>query len=77
MGTVWKNWKLMMSTQDQKLDSLAELLKDILSAKNQDTNIVELSYLKFNGDIEGKGLIWQGNGHTKQLVWNTNPERFF
>jgi len=67
----------MMSTQDQKLDSLAELLKDILSSKNQDTNIVELSYLKFNGDIEGKGLIWQGNGHTKQLVWNPNPERFF
>ena len=67
----------MMSTQDQKLDSLATLLKDILSSKNQDTNIVELSYLKFNGDIEGKGLIWQGNGYTKQLVWNPNPERFF
>ena len=67
----------MMSNQDQKLDSLATLLKDILSSKNQDTNIVELSYLKFNGDIEGKGLIWQGNGYTKQLVWNTNPERFF
>jgi|APCry1669189034_1035192.scaffolds.fasta_scaffold46783_1 hypothetical protein len=66
-----------MSAQDQKLESLAELLKDILSAKNQDTNIVELSYLKFNGDIEGKGLIWQGNGYTKQLVWNPNPERFF
>jgi hypothetical protein len=77
MGAVWQNWKLRMSTQDQKLDSLAELLKDILSSKNQDTNIVELSYLKFNGDIEGKGLIWQGNGHTKQLIWNTNPERFF
>lgn len=67
----------MMSNQDQKVDSLATLLKDILSSKNQDTNIVELSYLKFNGDIEGKGLIWQGNGYTKQLVWNTNPERFF
>jgi hypothetical protein len=66
-----------MSNQDQKVDSLATLLKDILSSKNQDTNIVELSYLKFNGDIEGKGLIWQGNGYTKQLVWNTNPERFF
>lgn len=77
MGTVWQNWKLRMSTQDQKLESLAELLKDILSAKNQDTNIVELSYLKFNGDIEGKGLIWSGNGYTKQLVWNLNPERFF
>jgi hypothetical protein len=66
-----------MATQDQKVDSLAELLKDILASKNQDTNIVELSYLKFNGDIEGKGLIWSGNGYTKQFVWNPEPERFF
>jgi hypothetical protein len=60
-----------------KIDNLASLLKEILSEKNQDTNIVELSFLRFNGDIEGKGLIWSGNGYTKQLVWNPNPERFF
>jgi len=60
-----------------KIDNLASLLKEILAEKNQDTNIVELSFLRFNGDIEGKGLIWSGNGYTKQLVWNPNPERFF
>jgi hypothetical protein len=64
-----------MATQDQNIDSLAVLLKDILAAKNQDTNIVELSYLKFNGDIEGKGLIWTGSGHTKQFVYQ--PGQFF
>ena len=58
-----------MATQDQNIDSLAVLLKDILAAKNQDTNIVELSYLNFNGDIEGKGLIWSGSGHTKQFIY--------
>lgn len=66
-----------MATQEEKLNSLSELLKDILSEKNQDTNIVELSFLKFNGDIQGKGLIWQGSGYTKQLIWNSNPDRFF
>jgi hypothetical protein len=66
-----------MTTQQEKLDNLSALLNDILSEKNQDTNIVELSYLKFNGDIEGKGLIWAGRGHTKQLVYQPSPDRFF
>lgn len=66
-----------MATQQEKLDNLADLLKDILSEKNQDTSLVELSYLNFNGDPEGKGLIWTGRGYTKQFVWNNNPDRFF
>lgn len=66
-----------MATQEEKLDNLSKLLKEILDEKNQDTNIVELSYLKFNGDIEGKGLIWAGRGHTKQLVYQPSPDRFF
>ena len=77
MGTVWKNRNIIMATQQEKLDNLSALLNDILSEKNQDTNIVELSYLKFNGDIEGKGLIWAGRGHTKQLVYQPSPDRFF
>ena len=77
MGTVWKNRNITMATQQEKLDNLSALLNDILSEKNQDTNIVELSYLKFNGDIEGKGLIWAGRGHTKQLVYQPSPDRFF
>jgi hypothetical protein len=66
-----------MATQQEKLDNLSALLNDILAEKNQDTNIVELSYLKFNGDIEGKGLIWAGRGHTKQFVYQPSPDRFF
>jgi hypothetical protein len=77
LGTIWKNWNITMATQQEKLDNLSALLNDILSEKNQDTNIVELSYLKFNGDIEGKGLIWAGRGHTKQFVYQPGPDRFF
>ena len=77
MGTVWKNRNITMATQQEKLDNLSALLNDILSEKNQDTNIVELSYLKFNGDLEGKGVIWAGRGHTKQLVYQPSPDRFF
>jgi len=77
LGTIRKNWNITMATQQEKLDNLSALLNDILSEKNQDTNIVELSYLKFNGDIEGKGLIWAGRGHTKQLVYQPSPDRFF
>ena len=77
LGTIRKNWNITMATQQEKLDNLSALLNDILSEKNQDTNIVELSYLKFNGDIEGKGLIWAGRGHTKQFVYQPSPDRFF
>jgi len=62
-----------MSTQDQKLDNLTTLLKEILTEKGDD----EISFLKFGGDIQGKGLIWTGNGYTKQFIWNASPDRFF
>jgi hypothetical protein len=32
----------------------------------------------FSGDtIDGKGLLWSGRGHTKQFIFNSNPDRFF
>ena len=32
----------------------------------------------FSGDtLDGKGLLWAGKGYTKQLVFNSNPDRFF
>lgn len=66
-----------MPTQQEKLDQLSTLLNDILTDKNKDMNVVDLSYLKFNGDIQNKGLIWSGDGNTKQFVWQNNPDRFF
>jgi hypothetical protein len=32
----------------------------------------------FSGDtLDGKGLLWAGRGNTKQLIFNSNPDRFF
>lgn len=32
----------------------------------------------FSGDsLDGKGLLWAGKGNTKQLIFASNPDRFF
>lgn len=32
----------------------------------------------FSGEtLDGKGLLWSGKGYTKQLIFNSNPDRFF
>lgn len=34
--------------------------------------------ITFSGDsIEGKGLLWAGQGYTKQFIFASNPDRFF
>lgn len=34
--------------------------------------------ITFSGDnLEGKGLLWAGKGHTKQFIFASNPDRFF
>lgn len=34
--------------------------------------------ITFSGDsLDGKGMLWTGKGHTKQLVFVSNPDRFF
>ena len=29
------------------------------------------------GPLEGKGMLWSGQGHTKQFIFASNPDRFF
>lgn len=32
----------------------------------------------FSGDtLDGKGLLWAGQGYTKQFIFSSNPDRFF
>ena len=64
-----------MASQE-KLDSLANLLKEILS-EGQEIDSAEFPYIVIKGDIEGKGLLWVGSGHNKQLIFVPNPDRFF
>jgi len=53
-----------------KLLEVDELKADIKFEK--DTPIV------FSGDnLDGKGILWAGQGNTKQFVYSSNPDRFF
>ncbi len=59
-----------------KLDQLKNLLAEILEERTSvDTS--SFPYIKIEGDIEGKGILWSGQGYNKQLVFFSNPDRFF
>jgi hypothetical protein len=61
---------------DQKIESLLTALREVLE-NGQDVNVAEVPFINFKGDIPGKGLIWSGDGHNKQLIYAANPGRFF
>jgi hypothetical protein len=53
-----------------KVLEVEELRADIKFEKNVP--------ITFSGDdLEGKGLLWAGKGHTKQFIFASNPDRFF
>jgi hypothetical protein len=66
---------------DQTLNSLGTTLKDLISAANQSTLQEVTKFLEFRskngGTNSGKGIIWSGEGTTKQIVYQINPDRFF
>jgi hypothetical protein len=61
---------------DQKIESLLNSLREVLET-GKDVNVAEVPFINFKGDIPGKGLIWSGDGHNKQLIYAANPGRFF
>jgi len=61
---------------DQKIESLLNALREVLET-GKDVNVAEVPFINFKGDIPGKGLIWSGDGHNKQLIYAANPGRFF
>ena len=61
---------------DQKIESLLTALREVLET-GKDINVSEVPFINFKGDIPGKGLIWSGDGHNKQLIYAANPGRFF
>ena len=58
-----------------KFEKLIEALKETFVEKGRDAS--EISTFKFTGDISGRGFLWTGHGHTKQFVYNADPEKFF
>lgn len=59
-----------------KIDDLAALLKEVLN-DGTSINTAEFPYIKIAGDINGKGIIWTGQGTNKQFLYASNPDRFF
>jgi hypothetical protein len=65
----------------QAEDARVKVLKaDVIQA---DTIVGKIEYandvpIVFSGkDIEGKGILWSGQGNTKQFIYAANPDRFF
>lgn len=65
---------------DQTLLDLNRIIKDLAQAANQPVAQEITKYLEFRakkGDSNiGKGIIWSGEGTTKQITFNANPDRF-
>lgn len=64
-----------MASQE-KLEALANLLKEVLS-DGQEFDSAEFPYIIISGDVNGKGILWKGIGHNKQFLFVDNPDRFF
>lgn len=64
-----------MASQE-KLNALTALLQEVLQ-DGQEINSAEFPYIVIKGDINGKGILWSGQGHNKQFIFNSNPDRFF
>lgn len=64
-----------MASQE-KIQALTDLLKEVLNP-GSDINVSEVPYIRITGDIDGKGILWSGNGNNKQFVFNSGPDRFF
>lgn len=68
------------TNMDQSLLNLNDALKAYLEANFSSSQEVT-KFLEFRakngGDNSGKGIIWSGQGTTKQLVFQANPDRFF
>jgi hypothetical protein len=59
-----------------KIESLLNSLREVLES-GKDVNVAEVPFIVFKGDVDGKGLIWTGDGNNKQIIFARNPDRFF
>lgn len=60
----------------EKLKALTELLTEVIE-EGQKLDSSEFPYITITGDINGRGIIWSGLGHNKQIIFNAKPDRFF
>lgn len=70
----------MSDNLEQAIDVITKTLKDLALGKGHEMSLDNVPFITFkageNG-INGKGLLWSGQGNVKQLIFNTDPDRFF
>ena len=59
-----------------KIELLLTSLREVLES-GKDIDVAEVPFINFKGDITGKGLLWSGEGNTKQFIFASKPNRFF
>lgn len=66
---------------DQTLTDLSKIIKDLAEAAHTPVTQEVTKFLEFRakkGETNfGKGIIWSGDGYTKQFMFADNPHRFF
>ena len=66
----------MQMPNQQSIDNLLASFKEILES-GHDVNVAEVPFITIKGDIDGKGILWVGQGHNKQFLFASKPDRFF
>lgn len=70
-----------MDNIDQTLEKFNLAIKDLISTANQPVAQEITQFLEFRakkGEANsGKGIIWTGDGITKQIIYTAKPDRFF
>lgn len=61
----------------EKLKQFANLLKEVVTDQIVLSPDNQGHHIEFFEDIDGKGLLWIGQGYNKQIIFSTNPDRFF
>jgi hypothetical protein len=66
---------------DQTIENLNSALRELIEVAHSPVAQEIVQFLEFrakSGESNiGKGIIWSGEGATKQIVYNIKPERFF
>src|SRR6056300_1598537 len=57
---------MIEKTEQEKLEALAAALADLA---NDDPNLDNVSHIKFQEPVKGRGLLWHGKDYTKQFVY--------
>jgi hypothetical protein len=69
----------MSDNIEKTLAVISDALKE-LAESSDNKSLAAHRYIEFGSkdeSIGGRGLLWKGKGHTKQIIFSQKPDRFF